>query len=63
MDLSLALPNHTTPSYTVKRVVKPRKDSTVWDFRVITGNSKDLYVVKRCGKAVKRVKPWSMRGE
>lgn len=63
MDVSLALPNRTTPSFKVRRAIKPRKNAKVWDFRKVTGNPKDLYVVRQCGHAVQSVKPWSWRGK
>jgi hypothetical protein len=59
MDLSLCLPNRSTPSYKVRRSVRPRKTSKVWDFSSITGNAKDKYVIRECGKAAKRVEQWS----
>ena len=61
MDLSTMVPNRETPSFKVRRAIKPRRNATVWDFRKLTGNEKDLYVVKEAGHACKKVGVWSYR--
>lgn len=64
MDLSLSKPNENVTSYKVKRVrcVKRLRDLSeskkVWDFRALTGNPNDVYLV-RVSRGSKTLRKWS----
>ena len=60
MDLSAMLPNRATRSYKVRRIQRvTRRSKNVWDLRKYTGDKRDIYVVRQCGRACKDMGKWS----